>query len=269
MSLFCLQCLVPLRIDWRWSDIFFSKFTFAEKCHSFKAWSIFAGKTKQFQGRFFSGQISHLWDLLVTSGKRGGDIWIKAYSWKQMFWHKYASHAYWGFFVLFSCLMLIRLQAFLFLKKPKPSKILQSWIVFLWQCKHLPWGAEMFLRLGEGANPTETAGLCLMLLHREPKTFQGFEAMAINREETGLFYKQILRNWIAVRHCSLPAIFSFQESPSSAGWWHGLGSSFSWLWYPDVLLELEVTTWVWNSLTYQKGGWCDTFFCMLGFCCSI
>lgn len=117
-----------------------------------------------------------------------------------------------GFFVLFCCLMLILLQAFLFKKKKnsKPSKISQSWIVFLWQCKRLPWGAEMFLRLGEGANPTETAGLCFTLLHTEPKTFQGFEAMAINRGETGLFYKQILRNWIAVRCCSVPAISSFQ-----------------------------------------------------------
>lgn len=117
-----------------------------------------------------------------------------------------------GFFVLFCCLMLILLQAFLFKKKKnsKPSKISQSWTVFLWQCKRLPWGAEMFLRLGEGANPTETAGLCFTLLHTEPKTFQGFEAMAINRGETGLFYKQILRNWIAVRCCSVPAISSFQ-----------------------------------------------------------
>lgn len=73
----------------------------------------------------------------------------------------------------------------------------------------------MFLRLGEGANPTETAGLCFTLLHTEPKTFQGFAAMAINRGETGLCYKQILRNWIAVRCCSVPAISSFQQSPSS------------------------------------------------------
>lgn len=156
-------------------------------------------------------------------------------------------------FVLFS-LMLIQLQAFLLNKKSKPSKISQSWIVFLWQYKHLPWGAEMFLRLGEGANPTETAELCLMLLHREPKTFQGFEAMAINRGETGLFYKQILRNWIAVRRCLLPAVFSFQESPSSCRLVAQPGQlfSFSWLWYLDVLLKLEVTAWVWNSLPYVR-----------------
>lgn len=39
-----------------------------------------------------------------------------------MFWHKYASHEYWGFFVLFCCLMLLWLQAFL-LKKEKNQNL--------------------------------------------------------------------------------------------------------------------------------------------------
>lgn len=33
-----------------------------------------------------------------------------------------------------------------------------------------PRGAEMLFRLGEGASPTESAGLCLALLHPAPKT---------------------------------------------------------------------------------------------------
>lgn len=98
----------------------------------------------------------------------------------------------------------------------KPWKISQSWIVFLWQ-EHPPQGAEMLLRLGEGVSPADSVGLCLALLHPMPKTLRGFEAMAMSRGKMGLFYKHILKNWLAIRCCSLPAIFSFQESSSSCG----------------------------------------------------
>lgn len=83
-------------------------------------------------------------------------------------------------------------------------------------------GAEMLLKLGEGACPAKSTGLCLALpLHSLPKTLQDFEASRISRGEMGLFYEHILKNQLDIRSCSLPAASNFQESSSShrlVGW---------------------------------------------------
>lgn len=82
-------------------------------------------------------------------------------------------------------------------------------------------GAEMLLKLGEGASPTESMGLCLALPHPLPKTLQDFEASRISGGKMSLFYEHILKNRLDIRSCSLPAIFNFQELSFSrrlVGW---------------------------------------------------
>lgn len=133
----------------------------------------------------------------------------------------------------------------------------------------LPQDAEMLLRLGEGGSPTESMGPCLTVPHSVPKTLRGFEAMAISRGKMCLFCKQILKNGIAIRCCSLPAVFSFQESSSSCGLvgWPGQISLFT------VILRYVPEPGS-NSMGLEqphlpKRRLCEASSCVLGFGCSI
>lgn len=103
--------------------------------------------------------------------------------------------------------MLILLQGGPKKKKKisKPWKISQSWIVFLWQCKHTSPGHR------NAPQPRRNAGLCLSLPHPAPRTLWEFEAMALISRKLALLYKQILKNSIAMTCCSLPDTCSCQE----------------------------------------------------------